>query len=159
MRIINITKRFGSLVVFNHVNLQINKCGLYLFQGESGVGKSTLLNLIAGFENADTGICDLEGASVAYSLQNQRMIEKMNTEANLCLYDTLYDKDTSERREAIVEALNLTHLLHHYPNELSRGQRQRLFIAQTLLSDCDILLFDEPTEYLDDNNRMFVCKS
>ncbi|MCI9311760.1 MAG: ABC transporter ATP-binding protein [Erysipelotrichaceae bacterium] len=158
MKIKDLTKKYGSLILFHQMNLEIDTCGLYLIKGESGIGKTTLLNILAGYERADKGIVDLEGRSIAYSLQNQRMIEEMDVKSNLALYDILYNGDSTKRLNEIISCLDLTKLMHHYPKELSRGQRQRLAIAQTLLSGCHILLFDEPTEYLDSVNRQAVIE-
>ncbi|MCI8540551.1 MAG: ATP-binding cassette domain-containing protein [Erysipelotrichaceae bacterium] len=70
MKIKDLTKKYGSLILFHQMNLEIDTCGLYLIKGESGIGKTTLLNILAGYERADKGIVDLEGRSIAYSLQN-----------------------------------------------------------------------------------------
>lgn len=114
MKIKDLTKKYGSLVLFHQMNLEIDTSGLYLIKGESGIGKTTLLNILAGYEKADKGVIDLEGESIAYSLQNQRMIEEMDVKSNLTLYDILYNGDSTKRQHEIISCLGLTKLMHHY---------------------------------------------
>lgn len=151
IRIENGRKAFKDLVIFDGVNLLIDKPGLYFVQGCSGSGKSTLLNLLAGFESFDSGGFEID-KNIATIFQNYELIQELNVEENIFLCV----KPNVTPHMNLINELGLTKLLKNYPNELSGGQKQRVGIARALLLNPNIILCDEPTESLDIENKIIV---
>lgn len=154
IQLINLTKKFGNSTIFNNVNLTISTCGIHAIVGESGSGKSTLLNILAGYEPTTDGTLKVEG-KIATIFQNYELISELNVRDNIYLPLEL-NKDNFEDAEMIISLLGLASLLDHYPNELSGGQQQRVGIARALFQNPTIILCDEPTESLDQENKKIV---
>lgn len=127
--------------------------------GESGCGKTTLLNLIAGLLKPESGTISSKSNTekentIGYIFQNDALLPWRTIEENLFLaYELKRLKDKAEAREKQIHYLNLFHLpqeiLLKYPSQLSGGMRQRVSIIQSLLFDPCILLLDEPFSALD----------
>lgn len=147
----NVCKSFGNQIIFNNINLKIDKCGLYAFIGPSGCGKSTILNMIAKNENITSGSIKVKGR-ITSIYQDYQLISKFNVKDNI----TLLSKDIDYIN--VCKELKLTKLLKHYPNELSGGQQQRVGIARAIAFDPNIILCDEPTESLDRENKIIVME-
>ena len=147
----DVCKSFGNQIIFNNINLKIDKCGLYAFIGPSGCGKSTILNMIAQNESITSGSIKIKGR-ITSIYQDYQLISKLNVKDNITLLNKKIDYIN------ICEELNLLHLLKQYPNELSGGQQQRVGIARAIAFDPDIILCDEPTESLDRENKIIVME-
>lgn len=143
-------KSFGDQLIFEDLNIDIDRCGLYGIVGSSGSGKSTLLNMIFKNEPCDEGSIIVDG-TVAMIHQNYELIDELNVLTNI----TLYRKNLKNLNK-IIKYLGLKELLSHYPKELSGGQAQRVGIARALVFDPDIILCDEPCESLDIDNKIIV---
>ena len=148
----NLNKSYNGQVIFNNLNFQITNAGLYFISGKSGLGKSTLLNIIASFEKADSGTIYLKGNTTCI-FQSYELIPELTVLENIRIAVDLYNKPFDEQ---ILNSLQLSDLTSHYPHELSGGQKQRVGIARALYQDCDIILCDEPTESLDVENKEIV---
>lgn len=143
-------KSFGDQLIFDDLNIDIDRCGLYGIVGSSGSGKSTLLNMIFKNEPCDEGSIIVDG-TMAMIYQNYELIDELNVLTNI----TLYRKNLKNLNK-IIKDLGLKELLSHYPKELSGGQAQRVGIARALVFDPDIILCDEPCESLDIDNKIIV---
>ena len=118
--------------------------------GRVGIGKSTLLNIIAGFDSLDHGTCQTT-CSIMTIFQNYELITQLNVMDNIFL-----GKSCSKENSELLETLQIDHLLEHYPDELSGGQKQRVGIARALTGEPGMICCDEPTESLDIENRQIV---
>jgi len=133
--------------------------------GESGSGKSTLLHLIAGLDNADSGVIDLEGENIAalpdsrlaeirrseigLVFQQFNLIPSLNVADNLAFQARIAGRYDEGWQAELIDRLGLGDLLRRYPAQLSGGQQQRVAIARALCMTPKIMLFDEPTSALD----------
>lgn len=126
--------------------------------GKSGVGKTTLLNLIAGFLEPVSGDILWQGGSLVPLQTRQRPISYMMQDGVLfnhasVLKNLLLSRPPLKEIEKAAEALDIIDLLDQRAGELSGGQRQRVLLAQTLLQKRPIVLLDEPFKGLDAGNK------
>ena len=149
IRIKNLFKSYDE-AIFADLSVSFENCGLYVIKGESGSGKSTFLNMLAGFETYDKGVIENDHTQIMI-FQSYELIEELTVEKNIYLYRKPRSKD-----KTLLQKLGLEPLLKHYPKELSGGQKQRAGIARSLLFETEVILCDEPTESLDINNKKVV---
>nr|MCR5428413.1 ATP-binding cassette domain-containing protein [Lachnospiraceae bacterium] len=147
----NLSKSYGPNELFRDVSLGINegdKCGLI---GVNGTGKSTLLKIIAGVEEADTGSITMRnGLKIAYLPQTPEFDESLTLLENVIKDKTHADAYRNLEGEARADLLKLgIEDPDVNPAHLSGGQRKRAALVRTLLTDSDILVLDEPTNHLD----------
>lgn len=151
LHIKNLHKRFGKKIVFDNFSFDFDDTGLYLLHGESGIGKTTLLRMIAGLDKDFTG--KIEGGGfeqVSYAFQEYRLFPNLN------LLENVLVASKSEDDNDIIEATELLILLGFseaelklYPHELSGGMKQRASLCRAFLKKAPVLLLDEPTKELD----------
>lgn len=165
-----VTKRFGSELILDGVSLELTKGSFTSLVGPSGCGKTTLLRIIAGLEQADSG--DLEtgdrtalGGSVAGSptkpslavvFQQGSLFPWKSVRRNVAFGLELAGVDRAtiaERVDRTLEMVHLTGTAKKYPYQLSGGMQQRVGIARALALDPDILLMDEPFASVDAQTR------
>ena len=164
LRIKNISKQFGSKKVLDDVSLDIDKGGIAILLGPSGVGKSTLLRLLNNLEKLDQGSFELEGKKIdlekvnedhtaAMIFQQFNLFDHLTVEQNIALpLEIVQKKSKSESKKIAHEFLKkfgLEDKANDYPSQLSGGQKQRLAIARTIALKPKIICFDEPTSALD----------
>jgi len=162
-------RRGGQVLpVLKDITLDIREGDFMALMGPSGSGKSTLLNLIAGLDQADSGIIHVAGvdittlseselavwraSNVGFIFQFYNLIPVLTAFENVELPLILTDLSKKERREHVRTALSLVKLedrMDHYPGQLSGGQQQRVAIARAMVADPAILVADEPTGDLD----------
>jgi putative ABC transport system ATP-binding protein len=160
-----LAKRYGEAVVFRDVSLSVAAGEFVAIVGESGVGKSTLLNCMAGLDVWDEGRVAVDGVDLA-ALDDQRravlrrqklgfvfqafhVLPHLDVAQNVGLPLLLLKRPDAARVEAMLEAVGLGGLGHRLPQELSGGQLQRVAIARALVHRPKLLLADEPTGNLD----------
>lgn len=147
-------------LVFEDISFDVRRSEIVCLVGPSGCGKSTLLNIVAGFLSPHRGAIRLaEGekgktGKVGYIFQRDALLPWRSVKKNLLLADELRREANSEREEAKIrdylKVFNLDEsVLGKYPAELSGGMRQRVSIVQSLMTEPDILLLDEPFSALD----------
>jgi sulfate transport system ATP-binding protein len=162
IEISGVTKRFGDFVALDDVNLTIPTGQLTALLGPSGGGKSTLLRIIAGLENADTGTVTIEGTeathlpaqkrNVGFVFQHYAAFKHMSVAKNIAFGLEIRKRPKAEVKEKVDELLSLVHLsqfAHRLPAQLSGGQRQRMALARALAIEPTVLLLDEPFGALD----------
>jgi len=149
---------FGETVVIQDISIELQHGGSYALIGKSGIGKSTLLNLIAGFLKPDSGQVMIDGKPVTKPREQTTFLFQ---ELGLFPWQTVFQavamplklrSNASDPGAQVLSILTELHLEQHkdkYPHQLSGGEKQRVALARTLISDPDLLLMDEPTSALD----------
>jgi putative ABC transport system ATP-binding protein len=165
----NLGKHYGAgRPVFERLNLELAAGAYVAVMGESGVGKSTLLNLLAGLDEPDAGRVILEGAdlaalsddartllrrrSVGFVFQAFHVLPYLTAEQNVALPLELLGVGKAERARRVAEmlrAVGLSPAARRYPRQLSGGEVQRIAIARALVHRPRLVLADEPTGNLD----------
>ena len=165
LQIENLGKHYGDSVVFSRVSLEVEHGEFVAIVGESGVGKSTLLNCMAGLDNWDEGTVTLMGANLAtlsgderalmrrkqvgFVFQAFHVLPHLDVAQNVALPLLLLGITDDARVQSMLEAVGLAGLGARLPQQLSGGQLQRVAIARALVHRPGLLLADEPTGNLD----------
>ena len=154
----NLSFSFGEQVILKEVNLVLEKGSSYALIGKSGLGKSTLLNLIAGFLKPDSGNIKINGKVIqeprketSFLFQELGLFPWQTVEEAVAMPLNLKGekKDINEKVNNILSEMKLGNHKDKYPSELSGGEKQRVALARTLINEPDLLLMDEPTSALD----------
>lgn len=153
----NVTKVFGDRVLLDKVSLGINEHDKVGIIGVNGTGKSTLLKIVAGIENADSGnVVIANKATLAY-LPQQPVFEKDETILDYVGKGGL-KVDSWEKEGDVKTILTKLGITDYSQNisTLSGGQKKRLALARTLIHETDILIMDEPTNHLDNDMTQWL---
>jgi putative ABC transport system ATP-binding protein len=158
-------KRYGDSPVFSNVDLKATQGQFIAILGESGVGKSTLLNCIAGLDQADAGTVELDGVDVfslgeeararwrreklGFVFQAFHVLPHLSVSQNVALPLLLLKRPDPERVKHMLAVVGLEGFDDRLPRTLSGGQLQRVAIARALVHRPALLLADEPTGNLD----------
>lgn len=162
----NIEKYFGNFHALNNISLDFPEGQLVALLGPSGCGKTTLLRIIAGLEQADSGKVILEGSDatqthvrerqVGFVFQHYALFRHMTVFENVAFGLRVRPKSTRpsgaeirQRVHQLLELVQLDFLSDRYPSQLSGGQRQRIALARALAVEPRVLLLDEPFGALD----------
>ena len=161
----DVGKHYGSTPVFAHVNLDVAPGEFVAIVGESGVGKSTLLNCMAGLDSWDQGTVHLAGQDLGRLNDDQRallrrdkvgfvfqafhVLPHLDVMQNVALPLMLLGRQEPERVQALLDAVGLGELGARLPQQLSGWQLQRVAIARALVHQPALILADEPTGNLD----------
>ncbi len=172
LQVINLAKRYGDAVVFANVSLEVARGEFVAIVGESGVGKSTLLNCMAGLDSWDEGSVLLDGIDLGQQTETQRallrrahigfvfqafhVLPHLDVAQNVALPLMLQGIHDNARVQAMLESVGLQGLGPRLPQQLSGGQLQRVAIARALIHRPGLLLADEPTGNLDPTTAAMV---
>ena len=149
-------------VILKDIDLSIEENEFICIVGPSGGGKTTLLNLIAGFEKPDAGHLFYKGEEINGTSRNRAVVFQefslmpwMNVLGNVkfSVDDNLPSKERTAIAERYLDMVGLTEFKDHRPNNLSGGMKQRVAIARTLAMEPDVMLMDEPFSALDEQTR------
>ena len=165
LRLTRLAKRYGDSAVFSNVSLDVAAGEFVAIVGDSGVGKSTLLNCMAGLDSWDEGSVELLGNDlgtlpddarallrrqhVGFVFQAFHVLPHLDVAQNIALPLLLLGKADDARLTAMLDAVGLAGMGARLPQQLSGGQLQRVAIARALVHKPALLLADEPTGNLD----------
>ena len=175
IRIEHLSKVFRTEEVettaLNDVSLHVKQGEFVAIMGPSGCGKSTLLNIIGLLDNPTSGNYYFNGQEVGHLKEKQRtqvrkgnigfvfqsfnLIDELNVYENVELPLIYLKKKASEKKElvtSILDRMNISHRVKHFPQQLSGGQQQRVAIARAVVAGPKLILADEPTGNLDSKN-------
>lgn len=168
----DVSKIYGDLHALSHVNLTVNEGEWLSIMGPSGSGKTTMLNIIGCMDTPSEGSVVLDGADISREtaanltkirrdkigliFQQFHLISYLSALENVMVAQYYHSMpDEKEAMEAL-EKVGLGQRAHHLPTQLSGGEQQRVCIARALINSPRILLGDEPTGNLDEENERIV---
>ena len=167
-------KSFEGRLILDKVSLTIKQGQIIAFTGKSGVGKSTLLQLIAGLEQVDSGEIRFYDKSlndnavqlipgheeIRYMAQDFQLLHRRTVEENLKEALLAFnDAFTTEKITQLTSIFKLTEILPQYVEKLSGGEKQRLAMARAMASEPEALLLDEPFTQLDQVNKAILYEA
>lgn len=150
IRIENLCKKFSDKVVFDNYSIVFRENQLNRLEGPSGFGKTTLLNILMGFEEKDSGlVTGLEGLTVSAVFQEDRLCEGFSALDNVMI--GCFDEKKASKLLSLLGVDGKTDV-----SKLSGGQRRRVSIARCLCRKADLYILDEPFEGLDEKTLVNV---
>lgn len=161
-----VSKRYGDMLALDNVSLRIEKGEFVVIVGASGCGKSTTLNMIAGFDHPSEGLVKVEGRQVTEVSPNTGMVFQqyalfpwLSVIDNIAYGLKMKGMGKAERRgiaQQFVDMVGLKGFEKAFPKQLSGGMKQRVTIARVLANDPAVMLFDEPFAALDAMTRQVL---
>ncbi len=175
LQVVDLNKSYSGvgerLDVLTNVNLSMEKGEIVAINGPSGIGKTTLLNIIGTLDTADSGELIISGKSptnmndedlsnfraenLGYIFQFHYLLPEFTALENVLIPAKIVDLDkeiANQRAKSLLEAVGVYERRHHKPSQLSGGERQRVAVARALMNRPDLVLADEPTGNLDPEN-------
>ena len=168
----SITKSFGSLQVLKGIDLQINKGEVVSIVGPSGAGKTTLLQIIGTLDRPDGGEVVVDGVDVGtlsskklsdfrnqhlgFIFQFHQLLHEFTALENVMIpafIGGIGKSEAKERAKELLAFMGLNDRIHHKPNELSGGEKQRVAVARALINQPAVIFADEPSGSLDTKNK------
>lgn len=153
----DLTKSFGEKEIFKSFSYSFEERGVYALVGESGAGKTTLLRMISGLDSEYSGeILGVTGVSFAF--QEHRLFPVLTALENVifAISDTKSEAVEKSAKDMLLSLGIGEKDFSLLPSELSGGMKQRVSLARAFLTDAPILLLDEPTGELDEENAALV---
>lgn len=179
MKLKNVKKSYSkahkNIEVLKNINVSFEKGKLYLIKGKSGVGKTTLINILGLIDKFDSGEYDLDGILIAalneselsnirkkkigMIFQNYYLNPRLTAKENIQIATFLNDLSEEENElnmTKFFKELELENRINHYPKELSGGEQARFAIIRALINNPTYVLADEPTGNLDTDNSIKI---
>ena len=173
----NIHKSFGALEVLKGVDLSVEKGEIVAIVGKSGAGKTTLLQIIGTLDTPDSGSVTIDGTDVArlgekqlaefrnrhigFIFQFHQLLPEFTAVENVmmpALIARVGEAEAHRRAAQLLSDLGLSERLHHRPNQLSGGEKQRVAAARAMMMQPSVILADEPSGSLDEQNKQELNK-
>ena len=180
IKIKNLTKKYEknkSIKVLNDITFNFEPGKTYSIMGPSGSGKSTLLNLLSLIDTPTSGSIEINNNKIKSNnkiendlirakkigiiYQDKNLLSDFTALENVYLPNLLISKKKQKSLESakkLIKNMGMAARLHHFPNELSGGENQRIAIARALINEPDIILADEPSCSLDSENAKLIFK-
>lgn len=162
IKIEKLSKSYKEKNIFQEFSLNIEKGSFISFVGPFGCGKTTLLKLLAGIENIDTGQIFINSQTpetlkkdkkMGYVFQEPLLLPWKNVEENIRLPLELSHKHNFKKVDQLLKIVGLEEKKNNYPKELSGGMQQIVSILRAVINDPAVLLLDEPLSAIDEINR------
>lgn len=173
LRALNITKKYGKLIVLTDINLTVKKGEILSIIGSSGAGKSTLLNILSTLDTPDTGkifidnvdisllkedeLAKFRNQNIGIIFQFHNLLPEFSALENIAMpaYISGLSKNKSDEKALdLMKLLNILDCKDRRPSELSGGQAQRIAVARALINKPKIIFADEPSGSLDEKNAI-----
>ncbi|SDG87270.1 ABC transporter ATP-binding protein [Psychroflexus sediminis] len=167
----HISKHYGELKVLNNINLEIQQKEIISIVGPSGVGKTTLLQILGTLEQPDTennssieiagqqinglkkkALARFRNQNIGFIFQFHQLLPEFSALENICIPAFIHGTSRCEaekRAKELLGYLDLGHRANHKPNELSGGEQQRVAVARALINQPKVIFADEPSGNLD----------
>lgn len=177
LKVENLHKRFGNLIVLNGVNFEVPEGTTTVILGRSGIGKSVLLKCIVRLIEPDEGKIFIEGKNIfdlslkdlnelrkniGFLFQSSALYDSMSVKENLAFpllrHTDLNSKEIDERIMEMLNLVGLAEAINKMPSELSGGMKKRIALARSLILHPKIMLYDEPTTGLDPVTSKEIAK-
>ena len=180
IKIKNLSKKYEkkkSIKVLNNISFIFESGKTYSIIGPSGSGKSTLLNLLSLIDTPTAGSIEINNnkikpnsetendfiraKKIGIVYQDKNLLSDFTALENVYLPNLLISKEKQKSIDSakkLIKNIGMSSRIHHFPNELSGGENQRIAIARALINDPDIILADEPTGSLDTENAKLIFK-
>ena len=173
----NIRKSFGTLEVLKGVDLTVERGEIVSIIGKSGAGKTTLLQIIGTLDKPDSGnvvidgvdvfalkekeLADFRNRHIGFIFQFHQLLPEFNTLENVmmpAMIARMDEKEAEQRAIQLLTELGMAERLTHKPNQLSGGEKQRVAAARAMMMSPNVILADEPSGSLDENNKKELHK-
>jgi lipoprotein-releasing system ATP-binding protein len=173
----NIHKSFGTLEVLKGVNLTVKKGEIVSIIGKSGAGKTTLLQIIGTLDKPDSGsimidgvdvfalkekeLADFRNRHIGFIFQFHQLLPEFTTLENVmmpAMIACMEEKEAEQRAMKLLTELGMAERITHKPNQLSGGEKQRVAAARAMMMSPNVILADEPSGSLDENNKKELHK-
>ena len=157
----NLTVRYGTQTVIDRLTFEIPEHRILAITGASGIGKTTLLNVIAGLKAPDGGRLLSSAPHCAYIFQEPRLFPWMTALENVefpLVFKRVRPKRRRKLAKDMLHRVGLGNRMSHKPKEMSGGQQQRVGIARAFVSEPEIVFADEPTGNLDTKTTIEVME-
>lgn len=165
--VVNVTKRFGDYIAVNNLSFDVNAGDIVGFLGPNGAGKSTTMKMLTGFLRADSGSITVDGLDIdkdpqAIQTKLGYLPEGAPAYSDMTVFQMLHfiadirgltGALKRSRLAEVIARVELQHVLDKTIEQLSKGFKRRVGIAQAILHDPEILILDEPTDGLDPNQK------
>ena len=160
LEIKNLTKRFGKKTIISELSYRFSDKGLYILRGKSGIGKTTLLRIIAGLDKDYSGeIIDGGIGRISFAFQEYRLFPQLSALENVMIASkNINDVDEIKAKDLLTQLGFLPEDMQLLPSELSGGMKQRVSLARAFMKNAPVILLDEPTKELDAALCRQVCE-
>src|SRR4030042_4225562 len=162
----NVKKSLGNREILKGISFNVEKGDIFGYLGPNGAGKTTTIRILLGLFRVDSGKMDILGQDINLSqirrkigffLDLNGLYKNMKAEKNMIFYSQIYGlSDTGERIHKLLRMMNLENRSGDKVGTYSRGMRQRLALARSLIHDPEVLILDEPTAGVDPSGQIEI---